>query len=197
MGTRDRCLLGEPNCRRPFWPRRRAVRLTAPTRPWYVRVLESAGHNLFVRASEETVKPVFFDILVATRNGCLLGKPHRRRPFRRGPAWPHRCAVRRPATTRLWYVRVLNAAGEKCVFGVSTNRHRDWVDTGGLRFHAIFDPADMEDAPVESKTRTHHRPLRSGRRTAVRRGGARVGRTGRCRDNLARRQPSFLPSSES
>ena len=48
VGTRVRCLLGEPNRRRPFrpgpiWPRRRAVHRPAPTRPWYVRVLDSAG----------------------------------------------------------------------------------------------------------------------------------------------------------
>ena len=48
LDTRDRCPLGEPNRRRPFrpgpaWPRRRAVHRPAPTRPWYVRVLDSAG----------------------------------------------------------------------------------------------------------------------------------------------------------
>ena len=47
-GTKERCPLGEPNRRRPFrpgpaWPRRRAVHRLAPTRPWYIRVLDSAG----------------------------------------------------------------------------------------------------------------------------------------------------------
>ena len=48
LGTRDRCPLGGPNRRRSFrpgpaWPRRRAVDRPAPTRPWYVRVLDSTG----------------------------------------------------------------------------------------------------------------------------------------------------------
>ena len=51
--------------------------------------------------------------------------------------------------------------------------------------------------PVESKTRTHYGPVGSGRRTAGRRGGAGLGRTGRRRVDPARRQPSLLPSSES
>ena len=50
---------------------------------------------------------------------------------------------------------------------------------------------------VESKTRTHYGPVGSRRRTANRRGGARLGRTGRRRVEPASRQPSLLPSSES
>ena len=50
---------------------------------------------------------------------------------------------------------------------------------------------------VEPKTRTHHGPVGSGRRTAGRRGGAGLGRTGRRWVDPARRQPSLLPSSES
>ena len=47
-GTRDRCLLGEPIRRRPVLPgsappRCPAMRRPDPTRPWYVRVLESTG----------------------------------------------------------------------------------------------------------------------------------------------------------
>ena len=51
--------------------------------------------------------------------------------------------------------------------------------------------------PVEPKTRTHYRPVGSGRRTAERRVGAGLGRTGRRRVDPARRQPSLLLSSES
>ena len=50
---------------------------------------------------------------------------------------------------------------------------------------------------VESKTRTHYGPVGSGRRIAGRRGGAKLGRTGRRRVDLARKQPSLLRSSES
>ena len=47
-GTRDGCLLGEPFRRRPDLPgparpRRPAVRSPDPTRPWYVRVLDSTN----------------------------------------------------------------------------------------------------------------------------------------------------------
>ena len=50
---------------------------------------------------------------------------------------------------------------------------------------------------VQSKTRTHHGPVGSGRRTAGRRGGAELNKTGRRWVDPARRQPSLLPSSES
>ena len=50
---------------------------------------------------------------------------------------------------------------------------------------------------VESKTRTHHGPVGSGRRTAGRRGGAGLGRTGRRWVDPARRQPALPPPSES
>ena len=52
-------------------------------------------------------------------------------------------------------------------------------------------------SPVGSKTRTHYGPVGSGRRTAGRRGGAGLGRTGRRRVDPARRETSLLPSSES
>ena len=44
-GTRDGCLLGEPIRRRPVLPgpARPAMRRPDPTRPWYVRVLDSTG----------------------------------------------------------------------------------------------------------------------------------------------------------
>ena len=50
---------------------------------------------------------------------------------------------------------------------------------------------------VKSKTRTHYRPVESGRRTAGRRGRARLSMTGRRRADPARRQPSLLLSCES
>ena len=50
--------------------------------------------------------------------------------------------------------------------------------------------------PVESKTRTHHGGFGSEPRTAVRRGGAGLRRTGRRWVYPARRQPSLLHSSE-
>ena len=49
---------------------------------------------------------------------------------------------------------------------------------------------------VESKTRTNYRPVGSGRRTAGRRGGAGLDRTGRRRVDLAKRQPSALQRIE-
>ena len=51
--------------------------------------------------------------------------------------------------------------------------------------------------PVESKTRTYHGRIGSGRREAGRRGGAGPGRTGRRRVGLPRTQPSLLPPSVS
>ena len=46
-GKGNGCLLGEPTCRRPVLPGhalpRPAVHRPAPTRPWYVRVLDSTG----------------------------------------------------------------------------------------------------------------------------------------------------------
>ena len=51
--------------------------------------------------------------------------------------------------------------------------------------------------PVESKTRTHCGPVGSRRRTAGRRGGPKLVRTGRHRVDPARRQPFLLLSSES
>ena len=59
------------------------------------------------------------------------------------------------------------------------------------------DKGHFMSSPVESKTRAHHGPVGSGRRTAWRRGAARLGRTGRRWVDPAGRQPSLLPSSES
>ena len=47
--------------------------------------------------------------------------------------------------------------------------------------------------PVESKTRTHHGRVGSGRRTAGQRGSAGLDRTGRRWVNPARRQPCSCP----
>ena len=53
--------------------------------------------NSIVRAPEETFTTVVFGTLVDTRDGCLLGEPNRRRPFRPGPAWRRCRAVPCPA----------------------------------------------------------------------------------------------------
>ena len=75
-GKRDACFLGEPTHRHPVLPRparlrRPAVRRPAPTRPWYVLVLDSTGCNSFVRDSEETFKTIVFDALEGKRDGYL------------------------------------------------------------------------------------------------------------------------------
>ena len=53
-GNRNGCLLGEPTCRRPVQPRTAGLRPFAVRRPvwsspWYVRVLDSAGHARHIR----------------------------------------------------------------------------------------------------------------------------------------------------
>ena len=58
-------------------------------------------------------------------------------------------------------------------------------------------PKQQHRLHCDSKTRTHYEPVGSGRRTAGRRGGAGLGRTGRSWVDPARRQHSFLPCSES
>ena len=62
------CSVGVPSC--PALPRRPAVR-PDPTRPWYVRVLESTGlnRNSFVRASKDTPREVFLHCLEGKRGG--------------------------------------------------------------------------------------------------------------------------------
>ena len=68
----------------------------------------------FVRVSEESFRTVVFDALEALEgkgDGCLLGEPARRRPVLPGPAPPCRPAVRCPAPTSPWYVRVLDSTG--------------------------------------------------------------------------------------
>ena len=116
-GKRGCFLLGEKSRRRlvlpvPARPRRLAVRRPVPTRPGYARVLDSTGlhMNSLVRASEESFRTVVF-ALGDNRVACFLGGPTRRRPVGPGPARPAHPAVRRPAATRPWYVRVFESTG--------------------------------------------------------------------------------------
>ena len=101
-GARDACLLGKLFCRRPVLPRPALPSNVRPdpTRPWYVRVLNSTdegSHGIsFVRASEELFTTVVFDALGCTRDGCVLRKQTRRHPILPGlprPAAPP-CAAR-------------------------------------------------------------------------------------------------------
>ena len=63
-----------------------------------------------VRSSEETFRTIVFDVLDCKRHGFLQVEPTRRRPS--CPALPCLAAPQcAPATTRLWYVRVLDATG--------------------------------------------------------------------------------------
>ena len=64
-------------------------------------------------------------------------------------------------------------------------------------FRHVYMLTFLNETPDDSKTRTHHGPVGSGRRPAGRRGWAGLGRTGRCWVDPARRQPSLLSSSES
>ena len=112
-GTRDACLLGELFCSTP--PRRPAVRAD-PTRPLYVRVLDStslhkSSVDRFYRKTLTSVKPrrLFFDCLGGGRVGCLLAGPTRRRPVLLVPAPPRRPAVRRPVQTCAFYSRILDS----------------------------------------------------------------------------------------
>ena len=66
----------------------------------------------FVRASEDSFRTVFLDALEVKRDGRLLGEPTRRRPVLLRPALPRHPAVRRPAPTRSWYVRVLDSTNQ-------------------------------------------------------------------------------------
>ena len=77
------------------------------------RVCSSVGlHRIsFVRASEDTFKTVTPDALEGKRAARLLGEPTRRRPVLPRPALPRRPAVHRSASTRPWYVRVLDSTG--------------------------------------------------------------------------------------
>ena len=82
----------------PARPRRPAVRRPVPTRPGYVRVLDSTGlHRIsLVRASGETRRRVF-DALVGAREACFLGEQFCWHPVLPDPAPPPRRALRSDA----------------------------------------------------------------------------------------------------
>ena len=66
-GSMDGCLLSETTRRRPVLPvpappRHPAVRRSAPTRPWYVRVLDSAGHAKHTREISSPRQDGFNDV---------------------------------------------------------------------------------------------------------------------------------------
>ena len=88
-----------------------AMRRPAPTRPWYVRVLDSASKplinrglcspnglskNSFVRASEEMIRTYVHDALGGTRDGCVLREQTCQHPTLPGPPRPAAppCAAR-------------------------------------------------------------------------------------------------------
>ena len=81
-------------------------------------------------------------------------------------------------------------------------------DDGCLCFYTVFHAWHIREivakqlghviyTRVESKTRTYHGQVGTGRRTAGRRGGAGLGRVGRRWVSLPRRQPSLIPSRRS
>ena len=123
----DGCLLGEPIGRRPELPGpappgHPAARRPAPTRPWYVRVLDSTGlHRISLAcAFEDTFRTAVLDALEGAKDSCLLGEPTRRHPVLPGSAPPRCPAVGRPDPTRPWYVRVLDSTScltPGCNFG--------------------------------------------------------------------------------
>ena len=138
-----------------------------------------------VRASGETFRRRVFDALEGTREACPLGEQFCWHPVLPDPAPPPRRAPRPDPPV------VCPGFGfDK--FAAKIRSHAE-VDYAVIRDRR----SDFQIAPVESKTRTHHGPVGSGRRTAGRRGGAGLGRTGRRWVDPARRQPSLLPSSES
>ena len=63
----------------------------------------------FVRASIDTPRKVFFDLLKGKRDVCLLAESSRRRPVLPVPASSRRPAARRPVPTRVCYVRILDS----------------------------------------------------------------------------------------
>ena len=68
-----------------------------------------------VRASEGSFRTAVYDALGTLGgkgDGCLLGKPTRRRPVLPGPAPHRRPAVHHPAPTRPWNVRVLGSTSQ-------------------------------------------------------------------------------------
>ena len=88
----------------------------------------------FVRTSGETSRRVVFDVLEGKKNGYLMGESTARRPVfpPPRPASLGRPAVRRPAPTHLWYVRVLKSTdnlrnyhgARKCEFGAKPGPKR-------------------------------------------------------------------------
>ena len=132
------------------------------------------------------------------------------------PAPPCRPAVRRPDLTCPWCVRVLGSTslrtttlhyailwhtraryGTLCCSKLryailSCAMLRYSTKCCAMRHFPTLDYAMLHYAwvclsPVESKTRIHHGPVGSGRRTAGQRGGAGQGRTGRRWVDPARR----------
>ena len=80
------CFVSVPYCPAP--PRRTTVH-PDPTRPWYVRVLDSTS-----RASRETFRRCVFDALEGTRDACPLNELFCCCPVLPDPAPPLRCAPR-------------------------------------------------------------------------------------------------------
>ena len=72
-----------------------------------------------------------------------------------------------------------------------------WQTGAGILDAQSGSKAYLDVQNHKSKTRTYPGPVGSGRRTAGRRGGARLGRTRRRWVDPARKQPFLLPSSES
>ena len=96
-GAREACLLGGLFCRRPILTDpapspRRALHPDPPV------VCPSFG-----------IDKSFFHRLEKKKSGILLAEPSHGRPVLPVPAQPRRPAVRRPLSTRSWYVRVFDS----------------------------------------------------------------------------------------
>ena len=96
--------------------------------------------------------------------------------------------------TRPWDVRVLDSTGPPPI-KLSSTGYRV-LRSPDMLCMKRFTGLQLE-TPVESKTRTYHGRVGTGRRTAGRRGGAGPGRTGRRQIGSPRIQPSPLPSKAS
>ena len=134
------------------------------------------GISLF-RASEESSGTAAFGTLKGMGNSFLLG--------RIGPPLSRPIAPRR-ASPQLG-ASPLHAARDMFGFLVRL------ILVPQIRFCSTYCMKTDLQILVESKTRTCHGRVASGRRSVGRRGGAGLGRTGRRRIGPPRRQPTLVP----
>ena len=153
--------VGTKSC--PTSPGRSAGR-SDPTRPWYVRVLDSTGKPFSRKACPGIVsktRRIVYDALEGKKDGCFLGNRPVGLPSYRAP--PRRSAERLPAPDRLRSVQVLDSTIIKASAhrSAARNAKRPWFPSSTARRLRISFPrtcGTQGDSPLVSSQEPQSSP---------------------------------------